>query len=770
MRHRHLSGLLLAAAMASCHLEESPQEFPLADYVNPLQGTASERSFSTGNTYPAVAVPWGMNFWTPQTRANGDGWQYVWSDSTIRGFKQTHQPSPWINDYGCFSIMPATSNATGEHDRAASFSHEHERSHPYYYQVELGSGITARMSATNSGAVFRFTYPDRQRAYLILDCFEADGAIRLLPAERKLVGYSRYYAPNNNARAPGNFATHFVISFDCDIVDWGFADPSAKPGMEYSGSHALAWIKLRPEGTCDVQANVASSFVGEQQALVNHQREVAGRQLEEVRDAAFAEWNAGLGRIRIEGATREQRHTFYTALYRTMLFPRRLHEYLPDGTRVHYSAFTGRVEPGPMYTDNGFWDTFRAVHPLFTILYPDMSSEFIESMLNYYREGGWLPEWASLGYKASMIGQHSVSIPTDAYAKGIRGFDEQLMLQAMLKGANAEGPNATGRSGFDLYNRLGYVPCDAGVGESVSKTLEYAYNDWCISRYAEMTGADSAIVALHRGRAYNWKNVFDGSIGFVRPKRLDGTWLDPYSPDMWGGAFTEGSAWHWTWCVYHDPQGLARMMGGKRRFVAMLDSVFTAPPTFDTTGYGRTIHEMTEMVAGGMGQYAHGNQPVQHMIYLYAWAGESARTQFHVRDVMDRLYRSGLGDGGGLCGDEDNGQTSAWYIFSALGFYPVCPGSGQYIIGSPLFNEASLILDNGKTFTVKARRNSPRNIYIRSATLNGEPMERCFITHDQIMEGGVLEFEMSRRPHPQWPADGTKPYSLSDNVRLPDGR
>ena len=445
-----------------------------------------------------------------------------------------------------------------------------------------------------------------------------------------------------------------------------------------------------------------------------------------------------------------------------MLFPRKIHEYDKDGKQIHYGFFDGNLHDGPMYADNGFWDTFRAVHPLFTILVPSMSSEFMDALLNIYDEGGWLPEWFSPAYKDCMIGQNSVSVITDAMAKGIGSYDKDRMFRAILKCAENEGPNATGRKGAFEYSVHGYVPCDAGIGQSVSRTLEYAYNDFCISEYARMTGQPETLVDKYRNRAFNYRNIFDKDIKFVRPKDSKGIWSDNYSPDMWGPDFTEGSAWHWTWCVFHDPAGLIELMGGRENFIEMMDSVFVAEPTVGLGKRHGMIHEMKEMIAGNMGQYAHGNQPIQHMVYLYNYAGVPYKTQQKIHEITDKLYHSGISDGKGLCGDEDNGQTSAWYVFSALGFYPVCPGTGEYIIGSPMFETSEISLENGKKFTVKARNYSTENIYIQSATLNGKIFDKSFITHDQIMAGGTLEFVMGPEPDKNWAAD-SRPFSLSES-------
>lgn len=737
------------------------------DWVNPLQGTNSVNEFSTGNTYPAVALPWGMNFWTPQTRVNGNGWQYVYTDTTLQGFKQTHQPSPWINDYGCFSLLAQCDEPVGnQKKRAVGFSHDDEISRPHYYKVTTADGITTEITPANAGAMFRFSYPECDDALLVIDCFHGEGGVSVDVGKGSVSGYSKFYAKNNNIRLPENFATYFTLTFDREIVGYGVFDEGRKIEGRTSveGKNAMMYLRFG-KARC-VTASVASSFISAEQAEVNRERELAGKTFEVVKRDAAAKWNHRLSRIDVKGGSDEQRYTFYSALYRTLLFPRNLTEYTTSGKAVHYNFYDGSVAEGVMYADNGFWDTFRAVHPLFTLVYPSTSSSLMEALLNIYREGGWLPEWFSPAYKDCMIGQNSVSVVTDALAKGIDGFDQDLMYEAMVKGANAEGPNATGRKGFDYYNRLGYVPSDVGVRESVSRTLEYAYNDFCLSRYAALTNRDARDVELYRHRASNYRHVFDSTINFVRPRLESGRWSDDYAPDMWGGAFTEGSAWHWTWSVFHDPAGLIRLMGGEEAFVARMDSVFTAAPTFDHSKYKRVIHEMAEMAAINMGQYAHGNQPIQHMIYLYNYAGKPYKTQQHIAEVCDKLYTSGRADGKGLCGDEDNGQTSAWYVFSSLGFYPVCPGTSQYVIGTPRFEEAVIALENGREFKVRAVNAAPGNIYIQSATLNGEPFEESYITHNQITAGGELVFVMGDCPNKEW-ASASRPYSMSqsDNIK-----
>lgn len=734
----------------------------VADLVNPLQGSNSKRNFSTGNTYPAVARPWGNNFWTPQSRKNGDGWQFVYTDLQIVGFKQTHQPSPWINDYGCWSIMPQTGNPgiTCE-KRALTYKRENEISKPYTYKVLFDNGIKTEMTASKNGAALSFDYGTNDDASLVIDCFNGAGELRVDPENNRIIGKSRWYANNNNAVLPENFATHFILTFDKKMKDVQlFRKGKEVEGKNCSGNSVCAKISFGDVRNLEVRA--ASSFISTSQAELNMARELSNKSFSSLVKEAKNAWNEELSVITVDGKSEEQLRTFYTAMYRTMLFPRKTHEVNDEGKIVHYSFHTGEVLDGPMYADNGFWDTFRAVHPLFTIIKPSLTAELMDALLNIYHEGGWLPEWFSPAYKDCMIGQHSASVITDAYLKGIGNFDKEEMLEAILKSAENDGPNATGRVGIEEYRNFGYIPTDTGMRETVSNTLEYAYNDYCIYKYAEKANAPEELLRKYKERAFNYKNIFDTTTHFVRPRLKNGQWLEEFTADDWSKDFTEGSSWHWTWSVFHDPAGLIALMGGEDAFTHQLDSVFTAAPTIGLGGRKKSIHEMDEMVACNMGQYAHGNQPIQHMPYLYSYAGKPYMTQKRIHDITTRLYHSGIKDGKGLCGDEDNGQTSAWYIFSALGFYPVCPSSGEYIIGTPLFEHAEMKLENGKNFKVVAKNINSNNYYIQSATLNGKIFERSFITHDEIMAGGELKFIMGPTPNKEW-ASTSKPFSLSDN-------
>jgi predicted alpha-1,2-mannosidase len=471
-------------------------------------------------------------------------------------------------------------------------------------------------------------------------------------------------------------------------------------------------------------------------------------------------WNKQLGHVDVEGGTPDQQRTFYSCLYRMLLFPRQFFEINEKNEIVHYSPYNGKVLPGYMYTDNGFWDTFRAVFPFFTLMYPDVDSRIMDALVNAYKESGWLPEWASPGHRDCMIGSNSASLIADAYVKGIRGYDIEALYEAIIKNTKGSGPvSSVGRLGADYYNSLGYVPYNVGINENAARTLEYAYADFCIWQIAKETGKPKDEISLFAKRAMNYKNVFDNGRKLMRGRNIDGTFQSPFSPFKWGDAFTEGNSWHYTWSVFQDVEGLINLMGGKENFIAKLDSVFTVPPLFDSSYYGEVIHEIREMQIANMGNYAHGNEPIQHMIYLYNYAGQPWKTQYHVKEVMDKLYNY---TPDGYCGDEDTGQTSAWYVFSALGIYPVTPGTDEYVFGSPLFRKATLNFENGKKLVIDAIGNSKENIYTGDIRLNTKVLKRNYIRHSELQAGGRLQFKMQSVPDKtRNTSEAANPYSMS---------
>lgn len=711
-------------------------------YVNPQMGTQSSFDLSAGNTYPAIARPWGMNFWTPQTGKNGDGWQYSYDAHTICGFKQTHQPSPWINDYGCFSIMPTGNKKVScEDGRRSWFSHKGEECNPQYYSVYLADhDVKVELTPTERAASFRFTVPDGMN-YFIIDAYRNGKDIKI--DNNRITGISTH----NHGGVPDNFANYFVVEFDRPI--------------EYAENmDSIAIVGFKTYRGETVNAVAASSFISPYQALLNL-KEAKDKDFDNLVAEGRDAWNDVLGRIVIEDENLDNKRKFYSCLYRSTLFPRKFYEIDSSGTPVHYSPYNGKVLNGYMYTETGVWDTFRCLFPLLNLFYPSVSLEMQEGFLNAYRESGFFPEWCSPGHRECMVGNNSASVLADAWIKGIKVSDPETLWKGLVHGANNVHPEvkSTGRIGHEYYNTLGYVPYDVDINENAARTLEYAYDDWCIYQLGKSLGKSESELEIYARRAMNYQNLFDKEYSLMRGRNADGSFAEPFSPLKWGDAFTEGNAWHYTWSVFHDPEGLKQLMGGEKRFVAMLDSVFSVPPVYDDSYYGFPIHEIREMTVMNMGNYAHGNQPIQHMIYLYDWTDQPWKTQYHVREVMDRMY-SATPDG--YCGDEDNGQTSAWYVFSALGFYPVTPASDQYALGSPLFRKAVLKFENGRSLILNADNNTNDTPYIAGLMVNGTDYNRNYITHGMLLDGGQIDFDMVSAPNMSKQINkDSYPYSFS---------
>jgi len=730
------------------------------EYVNPLMGTQSLHNLSNGNTYPAICRPWGMNFWTPQTGKMGDGWAYTYTAEKIRGFKQTHQPSPWMNDYGQFSIMPVTGKTVfNEDERASWFSHKAETSKPYYYSVYLADyDVTTEITTTERAAHFQITFPDNEKSSIIIDAFDKGSYIKIIPSENKIIGYTT----RNSGGVPENFKNYFVLQFDKPFAtNSTWTDKTlTKDKLESTGLHVGAVVEFKTQKGEKVNIKVASSFISAEQAELNLKNELGQATFDETVEQSKNEWNKVLGRITIEDDNQEKVKTFYSCLYRTVCFPQKQYEIDKNGNIVHYSPYNGKVLPGYMFAGTGFWDTFRALYPLLNFVYPSINKEMQEGLINDYKEGGFLPEWSSPGFRNVMVGNNSASVVSDAYMKGLRGYDINTLYEALVHGANNEGPmDAVGRKGVSYYNTLGYVPYDVKINENAARTLEYAYDDFAIWKLAKALGRPNNEIKLFEKRMLNYKNVFSPEIGMMSGRNKDGSFPAKFNPLKWGDAFTEGNSWHYSWSVFHDIQGLINLMGGEKAFTAKLDAVFTTPPVFGDTYYGSVIHEIREMQIMNMGQYAHGNQPIQHMIYLYNYAGEPWKTQYWSREVMNRLYKP---TPDGYCGDEDNGQTSAWYIFSAMGFYPVCPATDEYVLGAPLFKKTTIQFENKKQLIINAPDNSEANRYIDKLKWNNSKHEKNYITHFNLLEGGELNFEMTSSPNLQrGTSSGNYPYSYS---------
>ena len=629
---------------------------------------------------------------------------------------------------------------------------------PYYYRAYLADyDVVTELAPTERAAIMRITFPE-SKSYVVVDAFDKGSYVKIMPKERMIVGYTT----KNSGGVPQNFKNYFVMKFDKDftytaaVADGRINTADVKAECNHAGG-IVGFKTIRGE---QVNVRIASSFISEEQALENL-KELGSDSFDEVKARGRNTWNDVLGRIEVKSDDIDHLRTFYSCLYRSVLFPRSFYEKNAKGEIVHYSPYNGEVLPGYMFTDTGFWDTFRCLFPLLNVMYPSMNEKMQAGLVNAYKESGFLPEWASPGHRGCMVGNNSASIVADAYLCGLKNYDAETLWKAVVHGANAVHPtvSSTGRLGYEYYNKLGYVPYDVKINENVARTLEYAYDDWCIYEFGKALGKSKKELEPFRKRAFNYRNVFDSESKLMRGRLKNGKFQSPFSPLKWGDAFTEGNAWHYTWSVFHDPEGLIRLMGGKQTFNHMLDSVFNVPPLFDDSYYGGVIHEIREMQIMNMGNYAHGNQPIQHMIYLYGYSGQPWKTQYWIRQTMQRMYNA---NPDGYCGDEDNGQTSAWYVFSAMGFYPVCPGAGEYVLGAPYFDEMTLHLENGRTVSIKANGNTDDNCYVKSLTLNGKPYSKNYIKRSDLMQGAQFVYTMSPTPnYSRGTAESDAPYSFS---------
>ena len=719
-------------------------QLDLVKYVNTLQGTNSEHALTRGNTYPTTALPFGMHTWSPQTGENGSGWKYQYKKDSIRGFQQAHQCSSWTRDYCVFSLMPVIGQLkVDQYDRAAKFSHDNEIGKPHYYSVKLDNGIKVEMSPTERGAHLRFNYPGKQNAYLVLDGYIGLSSVNIDQKKGKITGY----ITNSSGRLSQDFKNYFVIVFDKPIIAYGTWDNKSKDiksGNNGDAGKGIGAYVQFASGTT-VQVKVASSYISPEQAELNLSKELGGyKKLEDTKNAAWKIWYDHLNRLLVEDDSEENKATFYSCFFRASLFSRKFYEVDAYGDSFYRSPNDMKVYKGYYYTDTGFWDTFRGQFPLTCILHPTMQGRYMQALVDAKDQFGWFPSWAFPHEQGGMIGNHGISVLADAWAKGIRTFDAEKVLKGYYHEITNDGPGApaNGRKGWKEYFTLGYIPYP-DVRESTAKTLEYAYDDFCGYQLAKMTGNDFYMNVFGK-QMYNYKNVYDAESGFMRGRQKDGKWVPNFDPYEWGGPFTEGCAWHYLWSVFHDPQGLINLMGGEKNFITKMDSVFTVSNKFKVGTYGRVIHEMAEMEMANLGQYAHGNQPIQHMIYLYNYAGEPWKSQFWAREVMKKLYNA---TEDGYPGDEDQGQTSSWYVLSALGFYSVCPGTDEYVIGSPLFRKATITMEDGKKFIVEANNNDTQNVYIQSATLNGKSFDKNYVQYKDIINGGTLKFEMGSQPN-----------------------
>lgn len=757
MKRMFLSAVLACICTASAWANTEP-----VDMVNPLTGTLSKFELSTGNNYPVIALPWGMNFWTPQTGKNGDGWQYTYTADKIRGFKQTHQPSPWMNDYGMFSLMPITGEAVFDEEKRASwFSHKAEIAKPYYYRVYLADyDITTEIAPTERAAMFRFTFPQEEMSYVVLDAYDRGSYVQIQPEKNRIVGYTT----RNSGGVTKDFKNWFIIDFGSRSFDYTSVTDSKEiftDRKELKDNHTGAIVGFRTGHRDVITARVASSFISLEQAERNL-NELGKKSFDEIASDGRKIWNDVLGRILVEGGSEEQMRTFYSCLWRSLHFPRRFYEIDEKGNPIHYSPYNGQILPGYLFADTGVWDTFRCLFPFLNLVYPSMNEQMQAGLVNAYLESGYLPEWSSPGHRDCMIGQNSASVVADAYIKGIRVPNQDKLWDAVTYGAHHHlDRSASGRVGHDYYDRLGYVPCNVGIGQNVARTLEYAYNDWSIYTLGKAMGKSEAELAPYKKAALNYANVYNPARKLMCGREEQGAFNADFVPENWSGEFCEGNSWHWSFCVFHDPAGLSKLMGGRDEMTEMMDSVFVLPSYLGLRSRGM-IHEMREMQVMDMGQYAHGNQPIQHMVYLYNWTGQPWKAQYWTREIMDKLYNP---NADAYCGDEDNGQTSAWYVFSAMGFYPVCPGTKQYAMGSPLFQKILVKLENGKTIQIEAPDNNKQTRYVKDVKVNGKSVSRTWLEHDELTKGATIKFQMSSKPNTKRGTDEKDaPYSFTQEL------
>ena len=701
-------------------------------FVNPLQGTDSQEDFSRGNTLPLVCVPFPMTAWTLQTGVGP--WVYRWRDAKVQGIRATHQPSPWMGDYGQFTIMPQTGERLlGAAARSSGYDKESLVVRPDYLRAQLlRYDCTVEVVPTQRCSRMRFRFGGRGEARLLVDCFSQGGSLECSKEEGVLFGCSRA----NRGGVPEGFALWFVIRIHHRLERFiPLERVSSEAGQGAAAEVGGVEFEIPESGV--VECDVATSYISVAQARANLDRELGGRTLESVRAEAQALWNGRLGVLSIDEPREERKRVFYSCLYRTLTFPQKMHEITTDGEVVHYSPYSGSVHPGVLYAGHGFWDTYRTTYPLYALLFPDDYSEFLQGWMNACREGGWYPRWPSPGYRDCMLSTHVDVVFADAIAKGIGGFDVEEAYEGLCRHARSapETDPGYGRPGLLEYLRLGYIPADR-YRHSVAATLDNAYCDFALGRIAEHLG-HTAEAAVFAERAQSYRRLFDPAVGLMRGRLENGSWLEPFDPFLWGGPYVEGGAWQTSWGVPHDIPGLIALHGGKERLVARLAEMLATPPHFRAGDYGFEIHEMTEMAMGGFGQYAHSNQPVHHALYLFAEAGAPEQTDYWVHRVLTKYYNH---DVGGFPGDEDNGEMSAWYILSSLGIFPTCPGKAEYTLTEPLHREASVRLGNGATLLITNNNAPAADRRGGEFFLNGSRLQQRRLLHCQLEEGGRLSF------------------------------
>lgn len=717
----------------------------LANLVNTRMGTKTYLEFSNGGHLPIVSYPLGMARWTAQTESNGSKQIYSYDSDQINGFRCTHQSSLELGDYGAFAIFPSTDDLILEEKRRGStFLHTEEFCTPYSYSVLLkDSDIRVEMVPTKRGGAFKLVYPDNENSMLLIDGLDGGATLRIQPDKKRVTGK----VLNSSGGTPKNFACYFVIEFSkpfYSFFTWT-TDSLKAQKRDVTGERAGAVIKFSTYRNETIYLKIATSFISLEQAEINFNRELENFNFDQLKLKANQEWNSKLGKVKIESKRQNEVNIFYTSLYRVLTAPLAMHEYDLTGKTIHYSPFDGRVHPGFMYANLSTWHTYKTTAPLLNLLYPESASEIYQGMLNSYREGGWLPTIPAPGYRKNGFNSHAGIIFADAIAKEITGFDYNLAYQASKKDAIVLPPKyAPGRKNLQAYNDLGFIPYTED--NSVSNTLEYAYNDFCIMLMGNALGKfDETSLYLQKSR--NYKYLYDTNAHTFRPKSRDRLWQKPYDPLVWGNGYFRANGWLYRWYLPHEPQFLFQSGTKEYSISESLDSLFTIPPEFKVGSYHKVIHEMTELVLNGMGQYAHQHSASHHIPYLYIFDGKPWMTHQRVAEIRNKLYKN---TSDGYCGQDISGQLSAWYIFSSLGIYPFTPGTDRYVIGTPAFEKTTMELENGKTITIKPTGVNAESFYVHKAEWNSSRLLTPTITHSDLMKGGVLDLEMESKPNRKW--------------------
>lgn len=732
MKKRGFQRFSLTSWLLMLCLSISAQQTP-ADYVNTFIGTGGH-----GHTYPGATLPFGMVQLSPDTRL--EGWDgcggYHYSDEYIYGFSHTHLNGTGVPDLCDILLMPTTGECRwnngydNQPGYRSKFSHGNESSSPGYYKVLLDDyAVTAELTATTRVGMHRYTFPASAEANILLDLFHRD---EVLESSLRIISDTEIEGLRRSRSWAENQYVYFVAQFSKPFESYEVAvDNISRKNIKAidNKKNIKACFKFQTAAGDKILVKVGISAVSAEGARKNLQKELPGWDFDKVRQEAKSTWNRELSRIEVEGGSEAQKTVFYTALYHTMVQPNTFTDV--DGSYRGMDNKIHKADGFTMYTVFSLWDTYRACHPLMTIIDRARTLDYIKTFLAQYEQGGLLPVWELHGNETNcMIGYHSIPVITDAYAKGIKGFDTEKALEAMKKSATRDN------AGLRAVDQLGFIPSDREA-ESVSKTLEYAYDDWCIAQFAKAAGKDDDF-RYYIERGQNYKNLFDPSTGHMRA-RINGGWFSPFEPTEVNYNYTEANSWQYSFSATQDINGLMELHGGKENFASKLDALFTA--SSKTTGRDQSD------ITGLIGQYAHGNEPSHHIAYLYPFAGKPWKTQELVRQILNDFYHDRPD---GLIGNEDCGQMSAWAVLSAMGFYPVNPGSDFYVIGSPWFDKVSIHLENGKTFTIQANGSVGQNAYIQSAQLNGKKYNASFLKHSDIAKGGNLLFQMGSSPNMSW--------------------